>query len=519
MGEEVVGPRRELQLLPLGLVHRVDPVADLLVVPREGRARRLVARPAHPRQAGQHEEYQDEHRRRRAHPDRGPEEVAARLERLGQDRERRRAGLRRDELRETQRHGHVRRQRAELRAAPLVDRRGVDLPERVEDLDGDLGRALEVLGQAADPRAAAGEIDLVDGQLPVLELELGVIDRRGDESRDLARRAADRRADLLGPLVLLVAGAEGALRHLDPLGLVHRGEAEHVGQLGVEHARARRDVPGEDEAPAADERHVHVVRADVEEQDRPAFRAVGVLVRREEGEGVGHGVPDVHAVFREDGDPAVHVIALSDPDQRQVLREILVGLAERAVVHVEVGGLAAPLVELVPHHLAVVERLHVGLLDDLEVDVPAGEAHDAGPAAVAPAERVADELMVKGLRVRVVEEREPAAHRGGDLEAAQPAAHGHDLDRRRPDVDPVTHDKNQELRIRNQGTPSQVSRESWTLSLPCLDSLFLILLPKGLQKLFRLLDRVALRPALQERVEHHLRHGRLARRRGGLRPD
>src|SRR6185436_8647352 len=73
------------------------------------------------------------------------------------------------------------------------------------------------------------------------------------------------------------------------------------------------------------------------------------------------------------------------------------GLAQRAVVDVHVRGFAAALVELVAHHDSVVEGLHGGLLDDLEVDVAAAEADDAGPLAVARPEGLGERLLDDGL--------------------------------------------------------------------------------------------------------------------------
>jgi hypothetical protein len=111
------------------------------------------------------------------------------------------------------------------------------------------------------------------------------------------------------------------------------------------------------------------------------------------------------------------------------------GRPQRAVVEVHVGGLAAALAELVAHHLAVVDGLHRGLLDDLEVDVAAAEADDAGALAVAGPEGVDHGLLEGGL----VALPDPAAGGADDLVTAERAADLDHLDGGGPDVDSVAH--------------------------------------------------------------------------------
>ena len=71
-------------------------------------------------------------------------------------------------------------------------------------------------------------------------------------------------------------------------------------------------------AAAAHEGDVHVVRADVEQQDG-AVLAVRALVGRVEREGIRHRVPDVEPALRERLDPLVDERVLGDPDEREVL--------------------------------------------------------------------------------------------------------------------------------------------------------------------------------------------------------
>jgi hypothetical protein len=158
-----------------------------------------------------------------------------------------------------------------------------------------------------------------------------------------------------------------------------------------------------------------------------------------EREGVGDGVPDVHARVDQQSDALVYVGTLPDADEGQELGVIGVRLPERAVVHVGVGGPSLPLLQLEAHHHAVVHGLHLGLLDDLEVDVAAGEPHHAHPLAAGRPQHRMDELEDGDLVLLRRHPRHAAPGGARDPVAAERAMHVDDLQGGRSDVDPVTH--------------------------------------------------------------------------------